>query len=128
MGTFSEKKKIVFLLSKQPSGVNITSAAAVITIKNLLHGLVAHLSGRETLQGDDGGVGSVAQQQLAGLDVAGQCRSMEGCLPKGVHGVHLEPGEDTLAQHSTLNQTEDTAKKQLQTFAPCFCSTSRMSL
>lgn len=118
----------MFLLLKQLSGVNITSAAAVITIKNLLHGLVAHLSGRETLQGDDGGVGSVAQQQLAGLDVAGQCRSMEGCLPKGVHGVHLEPDKATLAQRSTRNQTEDTAKKQVQTFAPCFCSTSRMSL
>lgn len=58
----------------------VGSAAGVITVKNLLHRLVAHLSGGETLQRHNGGVGPVAQQQLAGLDVTSQRSSVKGCL------------------------------------------------
>lgn len=62
----------------------------VSTVENLLYGLVAHLRGGEALQRHDGGVGPVAQEQLAGLDVAGQRRPVQSRLPERVHGVHLE--------------------------------------
>ncbi len=65
----------------------------MITVENLLHGLVSHLSGGETLQGHDGGVGSEAQQQLAGLDVTSQRGSMKSGLTESVHSVHLESQE-----------------------------------
>jgi len=52
----------------------------VITIKNLLYSLVAHLRSGEALQRHDGGVGPVAQQQLAGLDVTSQRSSMKSRL------------------------------------------------
>lgn len=45
--------------------------AALITVEDLLHSLIAHLCSGETLQRHDGGVGPIAQQQLAGLDVTG---------------------------------------------------------
>lgn len=66
------------------------TAAGVITVKNLLYSLVTHLSSGETLQRHDGGVGSVAQEQLAGLDVTSQRSSVKGCLTKCVHSVYLQ--------------------------------------
>lgn len=80
--------------------------AAVTTVKNLLHSLVAHLSSSEPLQGHDGGIGPVAQQQLAGLDVPSQSCSVEGRLAEGVHGVHLQPHRLMLARW--LRQTRQT--------------------
>ena len=65
----------------------------VFTVEDLLHGLVAHLRGGEALQRHDGGVGPEAQQQLAGLDVTGERRSVERRLAECVHRVHLEAEE-----------------------------------
>lgn len=53
---------------------------SIITVENLLYSLVAHLSSRETLQRHDGGVSPVAQQQLAGLDVASERSPVKSCL------------------------------------------------
>lgn len=64
--------------------------SAAITVEDLLHSLVAHLSSGEALQRHNGGVGPVTQQQLAGLDVTSQRRSMESCLTQSVHGIDLE--------------------------------------
>lgn len=64
--------------------------SAVITIEDLLHSLVAHLSSGEALQRHNGGVGPVTQQQLAGLDVTSQRRSMKSCLTQSVHSIDLE--------------------------------------
>lgn len=82
----------------------------MITIKNLLHSLVAHLSRGEALQRHDGRVGPVAQQQLAGLDVTGQRSSMKSRLPERVHGVHLESEEATLTYVSCV--TPDAADRK----------------
>lgn len=62
----------------------------MITVENLLHSFVAHLGGGETLQGHDGGVGPIAQQQLAGLDVTGQRSPVKSSLSERVHSVYLE--------------------------------------
>lgn len=51
-----------------------------ITIENLLYSLVAHLSSGKTLQRHDGGVGPIAQQQLAGLYVTSQRSPVKSCL------------------------------------------------
>lgn len=80
----------VFIQNQQCETVR---GAAVVTVQNLLHGLVAHLSSGEPLQGHDGGVGPVAQQQLAGLDVTSQRGSMKSRLTERVHSVHLQPEE-----------------------------------
>lgn len=64
--------------------------SVIITVENLLHSLVAHLSGSEALQRHDGGVGPVTQQQLAGLDVTSQRRSVKSCLTQSVHSIDLE--------------------------------------
>lgn len=64
--------------------------SAVITVEDLLHSLVAHLSSGEALQRHNGGVGPVTQQQLAGLDVTSQRRSMKSCLTQSVHSIDLE--------------------------------------
>ncbi len=71
------------------------------TVKNLLHSLVAHLSSSETLQRHDGGVGSVTQQQLAGLDVTSQRSSVKSCLAQCVHSVYLESEEVKLSFSDT---------------------------
>lgn len=92
-------------VSKQTGISNTGRAAAVTTVKNLLHSLVAHLGSSETLQGDDGGVSPVAKQQLAGLDVPSQSCSVEGCLAEGVHSIHLQPDRFTLALR--LDQTQN---------------------
>lgn len=78
------------MFSLSNSNIRRTAAAAA-TVENLLHGLVAHLSGGEALKGHDGRVGAVTQQQFAGLDVTGQRRPVERRLAEGVHGVHLQP-------------------------------------
>lgn len=81
----------ICILDVQKSNLNANrSNAVVITVKNLLYSLVAHLSSSETLQRHDGRVGPVAQQQLAGLDVTSQRRSMKSCLTQRVHSVYLE--------------------------------------
>ena len=67
----------------------------MVTIEDLLHGFVAHLRGSEALQGHNGGVGPVAQQQTTGLDVARQRCPVECCLTQRVHCIHLEAGETT---------------------------------
>lgn len=64
--------------------------SAVITVEDLLHSFVAHLSSGEALQRHNGGVGPVTQQQLAGLDVTSQRRSMKSCLTQSVHSIDLE--------------------------------------
>lgn len=64
----------------------------MITVKNLLHSLIAHLSSSETLQRHDGGVGPEAEQQLAGLDVTGQGGPVKSCLAQSVRSVDLESG------------------------------------
>lgn len=87
--------------------------AAVSTVKNLLHSLVSHLGSSETLQGDDGGIGPVAQQQLAGLDVAGQSCSVQGRLTKGVHSIHLQPDRLTLALRLDQAQRRNPGSRDL---------------
>lgn len=66
------------------------NAVGEITIEDLLYSFVAHLGGGETLQGHDGGVGPIAQQQLTGLDMTSQCSPVKSCLSKCVHSVYLE--------------------------------------
>ncbi len=73
----------------------------MITVQNLLHRLVSHLSRGETLQGHDGGVGAVAEQQRAGLDVTGQRGSMKSRLTECVHGVYLKSEELKLTHTHT---------------------------
>lgn len=89
----------------------------MITVKNLLHSLVTHLSGGEALQRHDGRVGPVAQQQLAGLDVTGQCGSVESCLTERVHGVHLQSEQATLTRLPcyTRRGREETHKQKHNT-------------
>lgn len=100
----------VFIQSQQCETVR---AAAVVTVQNLLHGLVAHLSSGEPLQGHDGGVGPVAQQQLAGLDVTSQRGSMKSRLTERVHSVHLQPEELKSTHRSQI--TEPSGNVQTKT-------------
>ena len=60
-----------------------------VTVKDLLHGLIAHLGGGEALEGDDGRVRPVAEQQPACLQVAGQSRAVQRRLTQSVKGIHL---------------------------------------
>lgn len=100
-------------LSK-PTGISNTGrAAAVTTVKNLLHSLVAHLGSSETLQGDDGGVSPVAKQQLAGLDVPSQSCSVQGCLAEGVHSIHLQPDRLRLALRLAQTQKRNPGSRNL---------------
>lgn len=61
-----------------------------LTTQNLLHRFIPHLRCREALQGDDGGVRAVAQQEAAGLQVAGEGGSVQSRLTQGVQCVHLK--------------------------------------
>lgn len=72
----------------------VSETAELFTVENLLHGLIAHLGSSEALQRHDRGVCPEAQQQLAGLDVASQCSSVESGLTQCVHSIHLEPEDE----------------------------------
>lgn len=100
-------------VSKQTRISNTGSVAAVTTVENLLHSLVAHLGSSETLQGDDGGISPVAEQQLAGLDVASQSCPVEGCLAEGVGSIHLQPDRLTLALRLDQTQGRNTVRRNL---------------
>lgn len=86
---------------------------AVTTVENLLYSLVAHLGGSEALQGDDGGISPVAEQQLAGLDVASQSCPVEGRLAEGVGRIHLQADRLPLALRVEQTQTRNRGRRDL---------------
>ena len=73
----------------QPDTHTHTHTHTHVTVKDLLHGLIAHLGGGEALEGDDGRVRPVAEQQPACLQVAGQSRAVQRRLTQSVKGIHL---------------------------------------
>lgn len=99
------------------------------TIENLLHSFIAHLGSSESLQGHDGGISPIAQQQLAGLDVTRQRCPVQSRLSECVHSVDLESEQvKGLKSLFIVPPNEYCKTNQKQTFAPCFCSTSMISL
>lgn len=60
------------------------------TLQYLLYALVAQLRRRESLQRCEQRVAAGRQQQSAGLQVSATSSSMQRCLAKMIHRVHLE--------------------------------------